>query len=62
MPDEYEAISELWEEKPCPNCHNHTPIYEGMVCTVCGGFGFTMRLVSQERFINGELMEVWPDD
>ena len=63
MPDEeFQIISELWEEVRCGTCHAHTAIYEGMVCTECGGFGFTMKLMSQSTLINGELTEVWPDE
>ena len=62
MPDEPVVIEEVWEEKSCPVCHGHTPIYEGMVCNECGGFGFRMQLVSQTQFVNGEVTEVWPDE
>ena len=61
MPDEPVVIEEVWEEVRCETCHGHTAIYEGMVCTRCGGFGFTMKLMSQSTLVNGELTEVLPD-
>ena len=57
MPSEPVQINELWMERPCPTCHGCQPIYVGMICNECGGFGFTLQLVSQTQYVNGEWVE-----
>ena len=56
------TIDEVWEQIPCKTCRGERHNHLGMICNTCGGFGFTMKLMSQSTLVNGELTEVWPDE